>query len=404
MLAITPGVTMKSLKLKKDEERRLIAGHLWIFSNEVDTKANALKTYEPGELVSVESSRGDFLGTAYVNPHSLITGRVCSRKRNKLIDINWLRSNIQKAAMLRDSIYSEPYYRLVHGEGDYLPGLVIDRYNDILVVQINTAGMELFRNDIVSVLVELFEAKTVLLRNDSSVRRLEGLDLYTEVAYGEMPDEVQLCENGLTYKVSLEFGQKTGWFYDHRENRALLQRLSSGKRVLDVFSYLGGWGLNAAAGGATKVVAVDASRAALDLAEENAKLNGFEDLFSTLLGDAVEVMRTLINDGEKFDIVVLDPPAFIKRKKDHRAGLQQYELISRLGAALLDDNGLLVTASCSQHLLPKELKNAALKGARKTRRNLQIFSQGGQGPDHPVNGAMPESDYLKAIFSRLISV
>lgn len=395
---------MKSLKLKKGEERRLLAGHLWIFSNEVDTKTNALKDYEPGEIVTVESSRGDFLGAAYVNPHSLITGRMCTRKRNVPIDIDWIRSNIIKAAKLRDVIYPEPYYRLVHGEGDFLPGLVVDRYNDIMVVQINTAGMEVLRHDIVNVLVELFDAKTVLLRNDSSVRKLEGLDLYTEVAFGEIPDEVQLRENGLSYKVSLELGQKTGWFYDHRENRALLQRVSSGKRVLDVFSYVGGWGLNAVAGGATQVVAVDASRAALDLAEVNAQLNGFENSFSTLCGDAVEVMRSLIDAGEKFDIVVLDPPAFIKRKKDHRAGLQQYELINRLGAALLEDNGLLVSASCSQHLLYKELKNAALKGARKSRRNLQIFSQGGQGPDHPVNGAMPESDYLKAIFSRVLSV
>ena len=395
---------MKSLKLKKGEERRLLAGHLWIFSNEIDTKANALKSFEPGESVTVESSRGEFLGVAYVNPHSLITARVCSRKRNTKIGIDWLRGTIEKAASLRDAIYPEPYYRLVHGEGDFLPGLVVDRYNDILVVQINSAGMEVLREDIVSVLVELFDARTVLLRNDSSVRKLEGLELYTNIAFGELPEEVQLRENGLSFKVSLEFGQKTGWFYDHRENRALLQRLSSGRRVLDVFSYLGGWGLNAAAGGASGVVAVDASQPALDLATENAKLNGYENVFSTRCGDAVDILRALSEEGEKFDIVVLDPPAFIKRKKDHRAGLQQYELINRLGAALLEENGLLVSASCSQHLLYKELKNAALKGARKYRRNLQVFSQGGQGPDHPVNGAMPESDYLKAIFSRVVSI
>ena len=213
---------------------------------------------------------------------------------------------------------------------------------------------------------------------------------------------MEVQENGLRYRASLDSGQKTGWFYDHRENRKALQPLCQGKRVLDVFSYLGGWGLNGAKGGASSVVAVDASAPALALAQENAALNGYADLFQTRCGDAAEVLRELAAESAQFDVVVLDPPAFIKRRKDHKAGLAQYELINRLGMALLAEGGILVSASCSQHLSAADLNGAMIRAARKNRSSVQVLASAGQGPDHPVNAAMPETAYLKSVTARLV--
>ncbi len=393
---------MAVLRLKKNEERRLLAGHLWVFSNEIDTKATSLGDFEAGQSVCLESSRGAFLGHGYVNPHSLIAARICSRDKQQPFNADLIRRRINFALALRTAKYPHPYYRLVHGEGDLLPGLIIDRYDDVLVLQINTAGMELLIDELLQVLVDLLAPRAILLRNDSAVRKLEALPEYRKVVMGDLPDVIQLRENGLSFLASLGRGQKTGWFYDHRENRAYLQQLSRGKCVLDVYAYIGGWGLNAAVAGARKVTAIDASEYALQIATDNAKLNGVSACYSGICGDAVEIMRELQGGGQRFDIVILDPPAFMKRKKDRRAGLQQYELINRLAVSLLKSGGLLVSASCSQHLLRSELANAMLKAARKNRSDLQFIHQGGQGADHPVNAAMPETDYLKAIFSRMI--
>ena len=392
---------MQKLILRKGEERRLHAGHLWVFSNEVDTRESPLSDFTPGEDVQILSHRGEFLGKAYLNPHSLIAARVYSREKGIVLDESLILQKLQDALQLRENFYSEPFYRLVHGEGDFLPGLIIDRYDDIAVLQLNTAGMDSRREAIVNALQELISPSVIHLRNDSSARRLENLPTESVTVSGVLPEKIQLSENDLLYRISVGEGQKTGWFYDHRENRRWLQRLSKDKSVLDVFSYLGGWAMNAAAGGAKDVTLIDVSQQALALAQENAALNNFEGRFSTRVGDAVESLRALQSDGRRFDIVVLDPPAFIKRKKDHRAGFRQYELINRLAAGLLAPGGLLVSASCSQHLKPEELKSAILRGARKNRRELQLLIQGGQGPDHPVNAAMPETNYLKAFCGRI---
>lgn len=391
---------MKTLRLRKNEERRLQAGHLWVFSNEVDIRVTPLVQFDPGEAVAIESSRGEFLGYGYVNPASLICARLCSRDKKVRFDAGLVRERLRAALSLRQLFYSEPFYRLVHGEGDFLPGLVVDRYDDLLVVQINTAGMEALRHDIIDSLCTLFSPSAILLRNDSPVRELENLALYSECVFGDAPEYICLIENGLTFRMPVASGQKTGWFYDHRENRAFLQRFSSGMKVLDVFSYLGGWAMNAAAAGATEITAIDASLPALELAGENAALNGCADRFTSLHGDAVEQFRALKGSAQSYDIVVLDPPAFIKRKKDYAAGLRQYELINRLAISVLEPDGMLVSASCSQHLSHRDLNGAMVKAARKNRRELQVIAQGGQGPDHPVNAAMPETNYLKAIFAR----
>ncbi len=393
---------MQKIRLKKGEERRLRAGHLWVFSNEIDTKVTPLGDYDAGQDVQIESSRGEFLGNGYINPHSLITARLYSRGKDELLDSALLEERLTIALKMRESFYSEPFYRLVHGEGDFLPGLVVDRYNDVVVVQLNTAGMDVRRDSIVDAVQRLISPSAILLRNDSSIRILENLPQETRVASGELPARIHLQENGLEFVTTLDDGQKTGWFYDHRENRRWLQSMASGKTVLDVFSYLGGWAMNAAAGGASEVTAIDASQPAMDLATENARLNGFGDRFSTISGDAVELMSALQDKRKRFDIIVLDPPAFIKRKKDHRAGLRQYELINRLAIGLLNKNGILISASCSQHLSFRELNTSMLRGARKNRCDLQVLMKGGQGPDHPINAAIPETDYLKAICARMI--
>ncbi|MDO6460257.1 class I SAM-dependent rRNA methyltransferase [Granulosicoccaceae sp. 1_MG-2023] len=393
---------MDTLRLRKGEERRLLAGHLWVFSNEVDVKATPLTGFEPGQPVLIASSRGEPIGHGYVNPHSLIAARLCSRGTARPLDAALIRARLEAALALREAFYDKPFYRLVHSEGDWLPGVVIDRYGDVLVMQVNTAGMERMLDVLLAELDALIAPATVLLRNDSPVRELENLPRYVKLIKGSLPEQVTVEENGLRFLASLDSGQKTGWFYDHRENRAALRPLSQGKRVLDVFSYLGGWGLNAAAGGAAEVLAVDASAAALALAAKNAELNGFGERFSTRCGDAADVLRALADEGAQFDIVVLDPPAFIKRRKDHKAGLAQYELINRLGMALLADGGLLVSASCSQHLSAADLNNAMIRAARKNRASVQVLSSAGQGPDHPVNAAMPETAYLKSVLARLI--
>ncbi len=398
----SPG--LPKLFLKKNEERRLNAGHLWVYSNEVDNKKSLLKDLEVGATVEIYSDRGKFCGNAYVNPHSLICARVYSFKQGQAFDKELLVKRIGAALNLRDSLYSFPAYRLVHGEGDLLPGLVVDRYNDVLVVQISTAGMQAIESEVVEALMECVKPVAIHVRSTSSVRKLEGLEPREETVFGTVPDVVRIKENGLEFDVPIEAGQKTGWFFDHRDNRKTLQDFCEGKRVLDAFSYLGAWGINALAGGASEVLAIDSSQAACDGALQNAELNGYKsDRFSVMKGDVAECLARLRDTtSDRFDVIVLDPPAFIQRAKDKRKGTEMYRKINSLAAQLLTDNGLLVSASCSHHLTDAELQRVALQSARGVGRGLQILARGHQGRDHPVHAAIPETEYLKAIFARLI--
>jgi 23S rRNA (cytosine1962-C5)-methyltransferase len=395
-------VNSTTLKLKKREERRLRAGHTWIFSNEIDTKATPLKGLTPGETVNIEGANGQALGSAYVNPASLISARLISRKPNKSLNQELLNKRIQQALALRDQLYHRPHYRLVYGDSDFLPGLVIDRFDDVFVVQSTTAGIDKVLDDIKAVLIELFDPDAIIFRNDSSARELEQLERYTKVVHGDMPDELNIEENDLHFQVTTTDSQKTGWFYDQRDNRRRLNRYVTGKRVLDVFSYAGGWGIHAAHYGAKEVVCIDASRAALDAVEHNAKLNKVNDFVSTIKGDAFDVLKHLRNKGELFDVVILDPPAFIKRKKDMEAGTLAYERLNQAGLQLLNDGGILVSCSCSQHLGAEKLQRAILKAAQRTKHQLQILETGEQGPDHPVHPAIPETRYLKGFYCRVL--
>jgi 23S rRNA (cytosine1962-C5)-methyltransferase len=391
------------LRLKKNEERRLRAGHLWVFSNEVDVSATPLTAFEPGETVRVEDSRGTPLGTAYVNPRSLICARMVSRDPSEAFGIDLVRNRIATALELRERLFGgEPFYRMVFGEGDRLPGLVVDRFGEVLVAQITTAGVERLRDDLVGVLAEVPGVSAVQLRNDTASRALEGLESYTAEAHGSVPDRVVIGENSTRFSVPLTGGQKTGWFYDHRLNRARLQSYARGMRVLDVFSYIGGWGIQAAVAGAREVVCVDSSAGALEEMQRSAELNGVDGVVSSLRGDAFQVLAELRQAGERFDIVVLDPPAFIKRKKDLKEGERAYLRLQQLALELLGQGGLLVSASCSYHLSRDALLGAMLRASRGGRGELQILEEGHQGPDHPVHPAIPETSYLKAFIARVV--
>lgn len=394
-------MTVPMLRLKKNEERRLRAGHLWVYSNEVDTRATPLSGFQAGQQVRVESSAGKALGMAYINPHSLICARLFSRGGH-VLDRSLLVHRLNIALALRQRLYDSPFYRLVHGEGDNLPGLVVDRFGDWLSVQLTTAGMDAVRDDVVEALVKVLKPAGIILRNDSGMRALEGLDQYVEVAWGEVPDEVEVDEGGVRFGVSLHGGQKTGWFYDQRENRLRLRRYVRNARVLDLFSYVGGWGIQAADAGAEQVVCVDASADAADRVLANAERNGLAEKVTAVQGDVFEALRALRAEGERFDVVVCDPPAFIKRKKDLKAGSEAYRRVNQMAMQLLDRDGLLVAGSCSYHMSRESLQKAMLAGARHLDRELQILEQGYQGMDHPVHPAIPETDYLKAIFARVL--
>jgi len=395
---------LPKLYLKKNEERRLGAGHLWVYSNEVDTKKTPLKELEAGSEVALYSQRGLFCGNAYVNPRSLICARVFSFREGQRLNRELLIKRITAALRLRDSLYDFPAYRLIHGEGDLLPGLVVDRYDSTLVVQISTAGMQSIEAEVIESLIECLKPAAIHVSSTSAVRELEGLAPREESVYGKVSESVRIKENGLDFDVPIIGGQKTGWFYDHRSNRQLLQNFCEGKRVLDAYSYLGAWGINALAGGATEVVAIDSSQAACDGALRNANLNSFDDTrYAVMKGDVADCMNKLKADTEhKFDVIVLDPPAFIQRAKDKRNGTEKYRKINSLAAKLLTENGLLVSASCSHHLTESDLQRVMLQSARSAGCGLQVLARGHQGPDHPVHAAIPETEYLKAIFARLI--
>lgn len=392
--------SLASLRLNKDQDRRLLAGHCWIYSNEVDTQATPLKGLEPGQAVQILSHGGHPLGHGYVNPHSLICARLVTHDPRRPLGPALWEQRIRQALALREQLYDQPYYRLVFGESDGLPGLVVDRYGDLLVVQITTAGMERARGEILATLEEVVGPTSILMRNDSSVRELEGLPLVNEVVLGAPPADIELPEQGNRFLVSPLTGQKTGWFYDQSENRDRLARFGQPRRALDVCSYIGAWGLRAARLGAEEVVCVDSSATALERLGENAERNGLLDRVTGVQGDAFEVLRLLKEQGERFDLVMLDPPAFIKRRKDEREGLQAYQRLNRLGLEVLEPGGLLVTSSCSFHLSRDELLRTIQQGARRANMGLQLLGFGGQGPDHPIHPAIPETAYLKTCFLR----
>jgi 23S rRNA (cytosine1962-C5)-methyltransferase len=401
----TPADSLPILKLRHGEDRRLRAGHLWVFSNEVDTKATPLTAFEPGGLARVVTDRDHFLGYAYVNPATLIAARIVSRSAAHPVGPALLDERLRRALALRERLYSQPFYRWVYGESDGLPGLVLERFGDVVVGQIATLGMERLKPEIEAAVRRVLSPAVLFWKNDSGARTLENLPSALELAWGEAPAELQVIESlpdgrTIPYRASFSGGQKTGWFYDQAANRGALARyVVPGARVLDVCSYAGAWAISALKAGAAAATCVDASQGALDQAQVNARLNGVE--LTTRRGDAFDELAALADAGERYDLVVVDPPAFIKRRKEFPQGVAAYRKLNQLAMRLIDRDGILVSCSCSWHLGSEDLLGAIQGAARHVDRFVQLLQAGGQAPDHPIHPAIPETRYLKTFFCRV---
>jgi 23S rRNA (cytosine1962-C5)-methyltransferase len=387
------------LRLNKGQERRLKAGHPWAFSNEIAMKPE-YRQLLPGAPVRLEGDDGWRFGTFMFNPHSLIAARLLDRDPGAAIDAAWVRARIASAAALRARVIDGPFHRLVHAEADRLPGLIVDRFGDMAVVQANTAGMDRLLPEIVAALTDLLPLRAVVARNDSASRLHEGLTERVELLAGTDSTAV-VEEGGVRFPVDPLGGQKTGWFFDQRPNRDRVAALAGGGRVLDVFCHTGAFGLRCAAAGAAHVTLVDASAPALEHALVAAGMNGLERV-TTRRGDAFEVLTELGQAGDTFDLVICDPPAFAKSKKDQANGLRAYGRLARLAAPLVAPGGFLFIASCSHHAPPEMFAAAVAEGVQRARRDARIVFAGGAGPDHPVHPLLPESAYLKAQLLQLL--
>jgi 23S rRNA (cytosine1962-C5)-methyltransferase len=391
-----------ALCLKRGEDQRLRAGHAWVFSNEVDVKKTPLTAFAPGEHAVVLDHAGKALGVAYVNPNALICARLVARGIEHAFDRSMIVHRLNVALALRQRLSSRPFYRLVFGESDGLPGLVLDRFDDVVVGQIGTAGMERMKDDIAAAVDKVLRPRALVWKNAGSVRALESLPEYVEAAIGTVPETLAVEEGGLNFAVAFAHGQKTGWFYDQRANRDRLAPYVRDARVLDVFSYAGAWGLRAAAMGAREVVCVDASANAVAAIDDNAARNGLGERVRAVAADAFDELKRLRAARERFDVVILDPPAFIKRKKDFAEGRLAYRRINEAAMQLLGKDGVLVTCSCSYHMPRAALLDAINQGARHLDRHVQVLEQLQQAPDHPIVPAIAETDYLKGYIARVL--
>ena len=392
------------LNIRKHDERRIRQGHPWVFSNEVDVSRTPFSGFAPGEAVEVADYRGKLLGFGYVNPHSLICVRLLSTQEGDGFGADFWAARLQQALLLRQRLFGgSPFYRLAFGESDGLPGLVVDRYADTVVAQFGTAGVECRNEQVVAAIDRVLQPHTIVLRNDHPNRALEGLDVAVRTVRGQGPDLVRVPEHGLRFDVSPLRGQKTGWYFDQRFNRARIHAYVRDRRVLDVFSYCGAWGLQAAAAGAREVLCVDSSEMALAQLTCNAHLNGLQRQVSVHCGDAFATLKALHDEREQYDTVILDPPAFVRRKKDLASGLQAYHRLHRLALRLLSPGGILVSACCSSHVRREQLLEVLASAARALGRTIQIVEEGHQAPDHPVHPMVPETCYLKVFFARLLS-
>jgi 23S rRNA (cytosine1962-C5)-methyltransferase len=362
-----------------------------VFSNEITMKPE-YRQMPPGGLVCLEGDDGARFGTFMFNPHSLIAARLLDRDPAAEIDPAWLRARLREAIGLRERVCDTAFHRLVHAEADRLPGLVIDRYDDVAVLQANTAGMDRLMPLIVEAIAELLPLRAVVARNDSPARRQEGLAESVALVFGT-DARAEVVEGGVRFPIDPLNGQKTGWFFDQRPNRDHVAALAKDARVLDVFCHIGAFGLRCAAAGAREVTLVDSSAPALAQAEEAAALNGVGDQVHVRRADAFDAMAAMA--GEQFDIVVCDPPAFARSRKDADAGLRAYGRMARLAAPLVAPGGFLLVASCSYHA-PLEAWCAQIAfGLHRARRDGRILFTGGAGPDHPVHPHLPETAYLK---------
>lgn len=399
-MAKKDGSALAKATLKPRQEQRILSGHLWIYQGNV---AKVEGEPAPGDIVDVYTSRGDFLGRGYYNPHSQIVIRLLTRDERP-IDTSFFIDRIRQALAWRSRFLAgATSYRMVYSEGDLLPGLIIDCYEDVLVVQFLTLGMDVRRQSIVEALVEVARPKAVFERSDVPSRRYEGLDLRTGLLWGELPAQPMVIkENGLSFEIDVIAGQKTGYFLDQKENRRSLAPLVPGARVLDVFCHNGTFALHAVHYGAKEVLGVDSSERAIEAARRNAELNGFAERARFTVANAFDYLRELERSEDRFDVVVLDPPAFAKGKSHFDAARRGYKEVNLRGIKLLQPGGFLVTCSCSHHMPADAFYGLILEAAADAGRSLRLVEARGQAKDHPVLAGVPETAYLKCLIFQVL--
>ena len=399
---MTDSASRPILRLKPKANARAIRhGAPWVYDNELVTDRRT-KSIAPGTIATLEDGERNPLGTVAVNPNSRIFARMLDRDPGAEIGADWLRARIVAALAHRETLYDQPFYRLVHAEADGLPGVVIDRFGDVVVIQPNAAWADVLFDTLAAVVSEVTGVSSVIKNASGRARALEGLDEGVTLWSGSVDGPVPVPMNGATYMADLMGGQKTGLFFDQRPNHAFAARLAKGARVLDVFSHVGGFSLAALAHGATSALAVDGSAPALELAGQGAAAGGMSDRFQTRQGDAFDVLTALGEEGASFDVVICDPPAFAPNKQALEAGLRAYERIARLAAPLVAEGGYLGLCSCSHAADLDAFRKASTRGIGRAGRASQLIHTGFAGPDHPMHPALAESGYLKALFYRLL--
>lgn len=381
---------MGQVILRKGGDKRILKGHLWIFSNEIkETKGNP----KIGDIVEIYRYNDEFLGVGFFNPHSLISVRLLSKEKIE-IDHSFFKERILSAYKYRKILYpSSETFRLVHGESDFLPGLVIDKYNDLLAVQTFSYGMDMRLSLICDVLEDLFKPTGIVERNESPLRELEGLENRKGVLRGDVKETI-FDDDGVKFKIDVLSGQKTGFYLDQRENRKVMRKFVDGKRVLDCFTNEGGFALHCAYAGAENVIGIDISDIAIEKAKANADLNNLKNV-KLEVADVFDKLREYLNKGEKFDVVILDPPSFTKSKRNVKSALSGYREINSTAMKILNSGGILATASCSHHISDEMFMNVIIESSIIARKKLRLIEWRGASPDHPVLPSMPETKYLK---------
>ena len=382
------------IRLKHREGRRVRSGALWVFANEI-VMDGAAKALAKGSLVHLAAASGAPLGVGYFNPRSLIALRLLGPPGVE-IGREFFAQKIRAAETLRRRLFDAPYYRLVHAEGDGLPGLVADRFAESLVVQMTTAGIDRLAEDVLAAFEDVLTPANIVLRNDSPVRAIEGLDSYVRAAKG-MAGRIGLEENGAQYLADLAAGQKSGWYYDQRENRAFMSRFANGARVLDAYCYTGGFGILAAKAGAREVTFLDSSDGALAAARETAEKNGVAERCRFVRSDAFAELERRTAQTESFDVVTCDPPPFIRARKDLEPGAKAYRKLARLAAGVTAPGGVLFLASCSHNISRERFALECAAGIFRAGRQGRLIRDAGAGPDHPVHPLLPETAYLKGL-------
>jgi len=391
---------MLAIRLKKNEDRRIKNGHPWVFSNEIE-RIEGEKG--PGVAAELYDAGGALLGSGYYNPHSLIAFRLLSRKREDIDSVEFYEGRIRAALSHREAIYPGlTTFRVVYGESDFLPGLVVDKYADCLSLQLLSAGMERRRDLLLEALQRIFSPKGVIARNDVAVRTLEGLEEKVELLAGDIPELVEMEENGLRFMVNLRYGQKTGGFLDQKQNHLLLKDISPGRHVLDCFCYSGSWGVHAGRFGASSVLGLDISAQAVTMAGRNAELNGLADRVRFEECDAFDRLRSLKFEGKRYGVVVMDPPAFVKNRRSIAEATKGYLTVNRRALELLEPGGYLITCSCSYHMGREPFREMLVQASRLARRDVRLVATCSQAPDHPVLLSFPESEYLKCFVLQVV--